>query len=162
MIYLYRKNGNKVIGASIDNSTYDSVNSTYYGTIIDPAIPDGGDLSVPKIVDGSSIRNATAPEIANFAVAEAADANLQNRESAISSIDNNVVQKKVLQAITSVIVDELNTLRQWEMSFKTEVAAATSLANLQTRVAGLPNLPDRTLAQAVTAVRAKINAGDVD
>ena len=61
-----------------------------------------------------------------------------------------------------VAVDEINLLRQWLVAFKAEVAAATSLADLKTRVATLPNMPDRTVAQARNAIHAKIDAGEVD
>jgi hypothetical protein len=47
---------------------------------------------------------------------------------------------------------ENNILRAWIMNFKTEVAAATSLSDLQTRIAGLDNLPARTEAQLIDAV----------
>lgn len=59
------------------------------------------------------------------------------------------------KAILLTIIDELNILRDWIMSFKAATAAATSLANLQTRVAALSNMPDRTPAQAIQAVRDK-------
>lgn len=57
-----------------------------------------------------------------------------------------------------VSLDEFNILRQWIMAFKVEVAAATNLADLKTRVAALPNLPDRTASQIRGAVRTKIDA----
>ena len=66
------------------------------------------------------------------------------------------------RAVASVLVDEINALRDWITSFKAAVAAATSLANLQTRVAALADLPDRTLAQARTAITNKITGGTVD
>lgn len=71
--------------------------------------------------------------------------------------------KKVLDvsrveiAFAGVLADEINLLRQWLMSFKAQVAAATNLANLQTRVAALPNMPDRTLTQARNAIKDKID-----
>lgn len=69
---------------------------------------------------------------------------------------------KLQRAVAAVLVDEINSLRQWLASFKAEVAAATSLADLKTRVAGLPNMPDRTLAQAKTAIENKLDSGTVD
>jgi hypothetical protein len=63
------------------------------------------------------------------------------------------------RAVAAVMVDEINAIRDWITSFKSAVAAATSLADLQTRVAALAGMPDRTLAQAKTAVQAKIDAG---
>lgn len=69
---------------------------------------------------------------------------------------------KGLRGAAAVLVDEINALRQWEMSFKAAVAAATSLADLKTSVAALPNLPDRTLAQAKSAIQTKITTGVAD
>ncbi len=66
------------------------------------------------------------------------------------------------RAFADVVKDEINTLRQWTVSFKAEVAAATNLANLQSRVATLPTLNDRTLSQLKTALDNKIDGGGVD
>lgn len=71
-------------------------------------------------------------------------------------------EARVLRAVVKVLVDELNALREWDVAFKAAVAAATSLADLKTRVAALPDLPDRTLAQARNAVVAAVNSGAAD
>lgn len=76
--------------------------------------------------------------------------------------DDRTALYKVLRAEASVLVDEINTLRQWIVAFKVQVAAATTLADLKTRVASLPNMPDRTLEQAKTAIKNTIAAGTVD
>lgn len=62
-------------------------------------------------------------------------------------------QAAIDRAIARLMVDEVNFLRQWVMSFKVAVAGAGSLAALKTAVAALPDLPDRTYSQARTAVR---------
>lgn len=64
-----------------------------------------------------------------------------------------------LRATVALVVDELNILREWLSDFKTEVAAATNLANLQTRIASLPNMQDRTYQQAKTAIKTLIDNG---
>ncbi len=74
----------------------------------------------------------------------------------INLLDANA---RAYRAIAALAIDEINTLREWIVSFQAAVAAASSLANLQTRVAALPNLPDRTLAQAKTAFINKVNSG---
>lgn len=66
------------------------------------------------------------------------------------------------RAVADVIKDEINILRQWEMSFKAAVAASGTLAALKTNVAALPNLPDRNLGQLRTAITDRINSGAVD
>lgn len=68
----------------------------------------------------------------------------------------------LLRALALVILDENNTLRQWVTSFKAATAAATTLADLKTRVAALANLPDRTKAQIMPAIRSKIDGGTAD
>lgn len=68
----------------------------------------------------------------------------------------------IQRAVADIVKDEINMLRQWLVSFKVEVAAATNLANLQARVATLPNLPDRTLLQLRNAIQARIDSGNVD
>jgi hypothetical protein len=69
---------------------------------------------------------------------------------------------KLARATAAVLVDELNDIREWIAAFKVQVAASTTLADLKTRVAALPNMPDRTLAQAKTAIGNKISTGTVD
>lgn len=95
--------------------------------------------------------------------AQLAADNLAARASADDAIDNTKsAELKLLRGAAAVPVDEINTLRQWTVNFKAATAAATNLANLQTRVAALPTLNDRTLSQAVTAIKNKIDAGTVD
>lgn len=115
---------------------------------------------------------ATAPQqtAANNALAAfdwsqaAQDAweNLQSRTGADAIVNGVTVDGKVMRAVAAVLVDEINNLRQWLAQFKAEVAAAASLADLKTRVATLPAMPDRTLAQAKTAILGKIDGGSVD
>jgi hypothetical protein len=69
---------------------------------------------------------------------------------------------KLYRSIAAVLLDENNALRQWITSFKAATAASSSLADFKTRVAALPAMPDRTLAQAKTAVTNKLNGGTVD
>lgn len=65
---------------------------------------------------------------------------------------------RVIRALGKLNVDEINVLRSWLQSFKTEVAASTNLANFQSRVSGLPNTPNRTYAQAKTAIEGLIDS----
>lgn len=59
-------------------------------------------------------------------------------------------------AFAQVALSEINLLRSWIAAFKVETAAATSLLNLQSRVAALPAMPERTEEQMVTAIRSKL------
>lgn len=65
-------------------------------------------------------------------------------------------RKDLPRATLLVSVDEINALRQWIESFKAATAAATSLSDLKTRVAALSAMPDRTTAQAKTAITNKL------
>ena len=64
---------------------------------------------------------------------------------------------RIERAAIELLVDENNALRQWLVDFKVQVAAASTLADLKTRVATLPNMPVRTAAQIKTALRNKLD-----
>jgi hypothetical protein len=138
--------------------------------IIGVSVPTvGTSVGVTFTVDASATAaqiTAAQNNINAFDWSDPADAswkNLQDRSSAIniySTLTHD--QAKLYRAVMLVAVDELNILRQWLTSFKAAVAAATSLADLQTRVAALPATPDRTPTQAVNAITNKINSGTVD
>lgn len=66
--------------------------------------------------------------------------------------------KQIERAEVLVLIDEVNSLRAWIESFKAAVAAASTLADLKTRVAALSAMPARTAAQARTAVVNKLAA----
>lgn len=118
------------------------------------------------LVTPSALQAAAQATIAAFDVSNAAHVtwlNLQARASAQSAIDSRTDDLlKIARAEAAVLVDEINSLRQWIESFKAATALASSLADLKTRVAALASMPDRTLAQAKTAIKAKIQAGTVD
>jgi hypothetical protein len=84
------------------------------------------------------------------------------REEDAAGLDAPTGAPRVLRAVVALTVDELNDLRSWVTAFKAATAAATSLADLKTRVANLPNMPARTLQQARTAIVNKVEAGQVD
>lgn len=69
---------------------------------------------------------------------------------------------KVERAVILTIIDELNNIRQWLTALKAANNTATTYATLKTGISGLSNMPDRTSAQAKTAVQNKITAGDAD
>lgn len=166
MVFLYRKRSGEVIGVSTDANAYTgAIDTDFFDVAVDPAVPDGPDLAVAKFYDSVAhiVRNASIFESDGFAAARTTDDNLVNRKLAIALATTNPVQRKILVGIVSVLVDELNVLRQWITNYRSEVAAATSLANLQTRVANNTlALPDRTLAQAKTVLQSRVNDGTVD
>lgn len=137
-----------------------------------PCLPSVGTFADKLTWAVNPLAGATAPQIAaaqavidGFDTGDAAQAaweNTDQRTAASAAVTDTNTPGKVYRGIAAVLVDEINILRQWLASFKTEVAAATSLADLKTRVATLPATPDRTLAQAKTAVQNAIAAGTAD
>ncbi len=87
---------------------------------------------------------------------------MEIRSRAKSSYDGFSDLPLALRAFASITVDEINILRQWITSFKTQVSLATTLADLKTRVAGLPTVNDRTLSQLKTAIQSRIDDHSVD
>jgi hypothetical protein len=88
--------------------------------------------------------------------------NLQDRTAAAAKLDLTTAEAKVLRGLVLALVDELNNIRQWLVAFKAATAASTNYATLKSGIGGLSNMPDRTLAQAKTAIQNAINAGTVD
>lgn len=112
-----------------------------------------------KVVGDSVLEMTPAEKTAkDAAMANAVKASVKS--AADAAIDGDAGYD--LRAIAKLALDEVNALRQWITSFKAETAAATNLSNFQSRVAGLPNLPDRTLAQAKAAYKNLIAGTDLD
>ena len=86
----------------------------------------------------------------------------QNREVAKSLLDGTENSSLQYKALIKTLIDEINILRSNWNNFKAEVSSSTNLANFQSRVNGMPSLSDRTLGQAKTAIKSKIDDGSVD
>lgn len=140
MIFLYRKSGGQVLGATVDVSAYAGIDATYFATVTDPPQSNGADLSVPKIYDLTNLRDATVPEQAAFVTAAASDLNLQQRAAAINRLQTDPVLRKILRAIVGSTLTAINPVRQ----------------NPTTTFAAISQ------AQAETAILAAINAGTFD
>lgn len=84
------------------------------------------------------------------------------RLSASNLFSKQSDQQLLLRSVALVACDEINLLRSWVSQFKAAVAASTSLADLKARVANLPDLPQRTPAQAKAAVVQKNTTGEAD
>lgn len=137
-VFLYRINGGEVFGVSTTTAAYSQLTDPLLTFVDSPSTPDGENLAGPKIfIAPSTVRNATAPEIAIFATARAFDLNVTQKQDAQDAIDVGPVTRKTLKALILVLIEEINTLRS------------------------LHSLPDRTLSQAVTAIKSKISNEDV-
>jgi hypothetical protein len=156
--FVYRINGGEVLVGSVDSQNV----SGFFAQAQDPNTPDGVDLSVPKIYDGSSVRNATAQEIAYFAVAKDQDDAVLARSNQSGLLILGNKNGIVYKAIAEVMINEINILRRWIVSFKNQVALSSSLADLKTIISGLSDLPDRTPTQARNAVQSSIKSGNND
>lgn len=117
---------------------------------------------VTVIVSPSNLQNSAQSIINAFdgsQVAQDAWVESQRRAAAASFMDILTENAKAYRAIAALTIDEINSLRQWVVNFKAQVALASNLTDLKTRIATLPNLSDRTLVQAKSAFLAKIESG---
>lgn len=113
MLFVYRKTGGEVIAqvstaleaASFFNPTYLAL------TPDDPPTPDGIDLSVSKIWDGTSVRNATPTEITACVAAALADEAARARAKAVAKMLNDPAFRKIFGALLDLLVNQFNVLR---------------------------------------------------
>ena len=143
---LYRKNGGEVIKISTKDQSFADANSTYWGVLADPALPDGTEIRDPdevgrvlgyaKIADGTTIRNAIQAELDNFPIAETNDENSQDADAAIDIFQTHPRFRKMMVAFADIIKNEINILRAEH------------------------GLPDRTLGQLKTAIINRVSKDD--
>ncbi len=110
-------------------------------------------------------RAAADAALASFdwsANAQAAFDLTQGRADAASIFNATTAQAKANKAIVQLVVDELNLLRQRDTDLRAQIAAASTLADLKTRVSSMTALSARTLSQALTAIQAAIGSGKAD
>ncbi len=144
-----------------------SVNTPDYSSkpnvLINPDVSalQGVDIRYWKHVAGAIVQMTTAEKNAVDAAFTSGVTNVL-RIDGKAIIDMQSPQGIILRALADILVDEINVVRGWLQTFKAQTAAATSLANLQTRVASLPDTPDRTLLQFKNAIKTAIDAGTVD
>jgi hypothetical protein len=114
-------------------------------------------LAVREIVDAVW----TAEELAAQEAQAAAEVETRRREyeanaNALLALSRDLNHAELrTRALALVLLDEHNRASTWLRSFVAAVAASTSFPNLQTRVATLAAMPDRTAAQLRQAVIAK-------
>jgi hypothetical protein len=87
---------------------------------------------------------------------------LRMRRHATEHLDAAQKEAAILRALAMIVLDENNLLRDWITQFQAATAAATNLANLQTRVAALPSVPQRTAVQLRDAIKKQVTDGNVD
>ena len=143
---------------------------TLPNTLIDPDYSLIGGIQNAQSAIGTATANVGSNQITPFttqqqttwnaAIAAALVASQRAQAAADVSTANDL--GKLIRASDDVILNEFNTILTWINSFMAAVNAATSLADLKTRVAQITVPANVTLAQAKTAIINDINSGNAD
>jgi len=113
MRYLYRLRSGEILGQSIDPAVWSGVDAQFFAVLESPAEDPALDRTQPMIWDGTTVRNATASEVAAFPTAAQSDDNLAAREEvAALFLGEKSSLGKMFRLITLVAMDEINVLRQ--------------------------------------------------
>jgi hypothetical protein len=167
---VYRISSNEVVSIDITNERvygYHKHRSVKEGvTLVDgdqcrDANEDLRILGTAKILDGNNVRNATQVEIDTFLPFEQDDFYIDEAANALRYLRNDPDFRRIMIALLDVLATRFNVVHQWDMDLKAAVAASTSLADFQSRVAALSNLPtDIDLSDVKTAIENRINKDD--
>ena len=95
---------------SVSTSSYGSL-PVHLTEIEDPGQPDGSNLVPPKIRTAGDVVNATAPQIANFAVAQAEDELEGLVDHHKEAISDPTLGQPSIKGVLSVMTDRINELR---------------------------------------------------
>jgi hypothetical protein len=182
---LYRLNGGEVIKVSLTDQPFSEVNTTYYGVLTNPDLPDGAEIRDPsgtarilgyaKFAEpsGPTVRNADQTELDNFPVAQAEDENLQDSAGAKDFLNSHPRWRKLLKGLAKVLIQQIleasnvktnAVINQWNQ-YKIDVGNAASLADIKTAVAALPTINSdltetATLSQFLTQIENQISEDD--
>ena len=170
---VYRISSGEVVRIT-EGETYDEENRVGFSLAVDPSFIDGQEwldpnyeykvLGYAKIHDNGTVRNATQEEIDGFSIAVLDDSNQIEADKAIAYFQNNPQFRRIMTAYTDILIEsELNKYRKWFRDFEEQMSLATSLANLQTRMAALcaaNPMPDRELSQMRTQIINRISKDD--
>lgn len=143
------------------------------GTLRAAAVPIDGVAIVSDGVARVDYQAAATPQqraqgeaiVAAFDWSAAADATYSARQaktvagSTFDAQQSAAAPDRALIALVQLILDEFNAHSALEASLFAAIAAATSLADLKTRAAAVALVPQRTQAQLIAAIKAKITAG---
>lgn len=161
---VYRISSGEVTAISTENNPYDNEPSDL-AVITNATYPDGTTfikrvLGSAKILDGTVIRNATQEEIDGFAAASINDYNIRMAAKSLKYFQSDAKFRLAIMAVIRGIIKEDNEQRLWIRTFMEAVALSTSLADFQSRVAGLDIPVDRELSDAKTYILGQINKDD--
>lgn len=125
------------------------------------AVVPGTQVSIGAFGDSASVRTTPAATPAVQAVIDAFDwsdaaqdlwEHSKQRAAAKAAIDKVDDLERLVRAVVKRVVSEDNRFADWITQFKAATAASSTLANFKSGVAALPDTPDRTYAQARTAL----------
>jgi hypothetical protein len=134
------------------------------GIIVDSvSVGKEGDPKTVKVMPASK-QTAAQPTIDAYdwskeAAKQAQHTNDRTRAAAAVPFGAGQDQGIVLRAEASLLVDEINALRERNNQLTACIAKADTLTTLKSCAAALPVLPARTLDQAVNALGQKITSG---
>jgi len=100
---------------------------------------------------GSRVIDWTQQEIDSYIAAQASSTDASIREESKTGFDGFNSQALAYKALVEILIDEINLLRQAITEMTVETNQLTDR-----------NLPPRTLAQAKTAIKNKIDGGTLD
>ena len=142
----------------------------YFTVVENPTFIDGkqwlddnyntGVLGYSKIYDNGVVRNATQAEIDTFGPLARDDYNQIEANKAIKYFQNNPQFRRIMIALIKGIIKEDNEDRLWIRDFKAAVAASTSLADFQSRVAALDTPTDREFHDAKDYIIGQVSKDD--
>lgn len=113
---------------------------------LDPIAGDGFTATIGKSTAWSSSDISQTQSLIDNADADSIALRTQMDVDNISAFD---------KTLFLTAIDETNRIRQWITDFKAAVAAATSLADLKTRIAALNDLPQVPMNVAIQAMKNK-------
>ena len=162
---LYRISSGEVLIISQEDSDFSQYAHVDLAVKTGATYPDGYTtalrvLGASKIIDGDIVRNATQEEINTFRPANENDILARQANRVIQYMNTDIVFRRILVALVKGIIREDNENRQWIRDFKAAVAASTSLADFQSRVAALDTPVDREFQAAKDYIISQVSKDD--
>ena len=167
---VYRVSSNEVVLIDTEDGDFADAVTNYLVLKTGATFPDGTEcrisnfdlrvLGVAKILDGDIVRNATQNEIDTFHDAEVGDLLQAEVDRIVKYMNTDKKMRRIIIALVKGIIKEDNENRLWIRDFKVAVAASTSLANLQSRVAALDTPVDREFQDAKDYIIGQVSKDD--
>ena len=175
---LYRISSGEVLKISPKGQTFADRDPAFFGVVTDPVLPDGntvralnpdGTMGPLRVLGfakhyvgiGQDIRNATQGEIDTYAAKELTDDKQLDALRVGELFSVHPQWRKAFKALLKRILAVTNAHAEQHNAIRAQIAAATNLADLQSRIgANTADLSTFTLQQAATALLGDISADD--